>query len=213
MRLNKINKGIACLECVKNNSTCCTGSCTRFATLHDAVRLAKATGKKIDDIVAFLPVESWETNPRYAQQRVGNKAIMCDYFVLIRKGKLLMLKKGKDCIFLGKGNLCEAYRGELMFCKVFPFWYFMDRGKIQLAFDPCGVDCPAAKGNRDRNREILRGRDRITDEDTRLIGQSAKELKERFARYREEMKAYEGYVDRLEKGEKPGDIAKDLGLI
>jgi Fe-S-cluster containining protein len=169
--------------------------------LHDLLRLKKI-GYDIDKISSFSKMLKWEHDQK-------KEKIHCEYYDLDVRGKLLMLKKGRQgCLFLKKDGLCHIHEVGILFCRAFPFWFVEKAERMKIIFDPCAEECPVAGAkNIARNNQIING-EKLKSGFYQLIGETEKGLLSLFRQFKKEMAAYEKYRFDLAKGEKPSEIIK-----
>jgi len=198
------NFKIRCLECAKENNTCCEGNCTRFVTLHDLLRLEKL-GYKFDEIASFETMQDWEIEHR-------KDKLHCSYYDLGVNNKLLMLKKGKNrCLFLDSENLCKIHSAVIVFCKIFPFWLEDKTGKI--IFDPAVDQCKICPDDVEAiNERILNNQLTLDDRFFKQIGLTEDVWRRYFAVFQKEIEEYKKYSQDLADGFTPAQIVKKYNI-
>lgn len=127
-----------CARCVKNGGGCCNSHESGiFVTLHDALRIKKATGLDYKEFLSFSNVpKKW-----FKYLRKTNNP----FLEMFCKKKILQLKLTKEgCPFLGPEG-CEVFKHRPGVCRLHPIDYeLFDDGRVglSLADDP---DCLVVK--------------------------------------------------------------------
>ncbi len=169
-----------CEQCIKEGGGCCNNTESAiFVTLHDALRIKKATGLEFDEFLAFDKIpDAWFKELKKAQDAFLNMFV---------DNKILQLKlTDKGCPFLGpKGCLIFKHRPGL--CRLFPFNYKIIKGKVVLSFEKL-EDCTIVEKHADPERAL------------KEMGENVEEFKKFCKRYDKELDMYLEYVPLISKG-------------
>jgi len=137
----------ACQKCAAEGGGCCTGRGSGiFLTLHDALRIQKATGLPLDDIAFFGKVSAMHEN----EVKVSD-----DFFYkFFRDGNILQLRRiGGLCKFMEEGKGCVIFNHRPSICRLFPFSFTVkedENGEKAIR-----ILIPKAERIKDENCSIL----------------------------------------------------------
>lgn len=165
---------VPCFKCREPNH-CCTEE-TRdenliMITLHDADRICKATGLKVEDFAEFRKVSDEKDLDE------DEKYYFADGHALFMK------KKNKKCVFL-KDYKCSIHKNRPNLCRIYPFWYEGEGDNIKIVrmnSKKCDT-CPATKKE-----------SRVCERVFNKMLETQESLKEVARKYNEELETYNKY--------------------
>jgi len=192
-----------CGDChIVDGSGCCSDEI--FVTLRDALKISKAKGIPVDELVEFRSV-----SPELKAYNEDN-----DFSKLWRDEKLLMISRHnnpdldeEDCRFTSKQG-CTIFEDRPKICRVFPFWFKRDKNNrfeiyLDKDDDPKDEFCRICKTNDSG----------ATDNALKDCGESSREKFIEFCKtFETDMVEYNTYADDLAKGIKPSEIIKQRNI-
>jgi Fe-S-cluster containining protein len=187
-----------CRKCVKEGGGCCDGEDSGiFCTLHDALRISKATGMNIEKIVTFGKVAESFIQSMKEQDN--------EFYEIYVNDRVLQLKrKRKHCQFLTPKG-CSIIGSRPLLCRLFPFSYDEDdSGNLIVTLPKTDnredEDCTICSDNFGANIDVAL-KDMAADKNAmlKLIMQSMKELEiyEEYAPLIAEGKSYEEIIEQF----------------
>ncbi|MBT4604041.1 hypothetical protein HOC01_00240 [archaeon] len=179
----------ACERCVSEGGGCCTGSGSGiFVTLHDVMRISKATGLPLDSIAVFGVV-----GDSFAKGVQESDPFM---FEAYEDGKVLQLiRKEGHCHFLVDGDGCQIFNDRPAICRIFPFSFgFRKDGTVK-------VEIPKANRRKDEDCTILQENFyRSNGKVFSAMNTSRGVMEKLCSRHVEELKEYKKYVSDIALG-------------
>lgn len=186
-----------CAECAKDGKSCC--NCNKsgiIITLHDALRIKKATGLEFNEFIEFskVPDESW------LNELKENKDPLFDVYI---DGKILQLKlTSKGCIFLSDTG-CTIFNFRPGLCRAFPL--LLDEDKISMI-----------KADKIENEECVLIKNHFNDSDVKGILKDMNENEEDFMEFlkrdSKEFELYKKYAPLLNQGMPFEEIIKKFNI-
>ena len=128
-----VGPGELCRRCAQDRYTCCQTEYGVSVTFHDARRLQRATGQRLEDFLKIGRLPSRIARVLRQDPVFGG--------LFLGKRRLLQLRqRGLDCHFLGPAG-CTVPAARPQLCRLFPFWFQVpDVGDAVVDFD--GIRTP-----------------------------------------------------------------------
>lgn len=179
-----------CAGCHEAGGGCCNCHDSGiFITLHDALRVSKATGLKISDFAVFNKAPD-----EWLDELKKNEDSFYDAYV---DGKILQLKlTDNGCVFLGPTG-CKIFNDRPGLCRLFPFTYDIEKGKVTIEMlDDENCDLAKLSVN-----EALKDLDENEDD-----------YKEFLKKYDKEYNLYFKYAKRISEGAPFEEVIKEFKI-
>ena len=192
----------ACMRCVADGGGCCTGKDSGiFVTLHDVLRIHKATGKPLDQIAFFGKVS--------AGHEASVKESDTFLYQFYRNSSVIQLIRSDDhCSFLVDGQGCTVFNDRPAICKLFPFTFDFKKGDgsvkvvIPKADTQKGEDCTIVYENFYRSN----------GQNFKAMNTSREVLEKLAIEHVNEIKIYGTYIDDISQGMSFIDVVKKYNI-
>lgn len=139
--MNTLNK---CLLCSKKYHCCINPPSKGYVTVYidEARKIKNKTGLNYNEFLTFKKLPEKLADESKADFK-GTEARLRASIMINNRILRLKTKKNNECVFLNKKKQCIIYRIRPTICRMYPFWFKNEKGKIKIVIhsgcEYCGL--------------------------------------------------------------------------